>query len=245
MGRVRHNLPMPKQTSAQRWRCPAVLRVKSFLAAALGTAIALVFFPLWFAVPVAVAAGAWGLGVAVLGSSVTVDEEAGTLRLRMGLLLRQVRLFDVTAVLVDEAKVSIGRANGGEVSVYAWRKDRLDALLGVPAVAGDIGHAISRAAALARANREAGAQPVPAGAAMPAGAAVSGAAAAAGQASGAPAAAGVPAGDGSTPASARPAGGRSTPPGPGPGWRRHCWPGPGCSRSSGHCWCGCTGTARC
>ena len=46
-------------------------------------------------------------------------------------------------MLVDKNKVSIGRVSGGEVSLYAWRKGPLDALLGVPEVAGDIGHAIS------------------------------------------------------------------------------------------------------
>jgi hypothetical protein len=148
---VRHNLRMP----IQRWRSPAVPRVKSFLVAALGVTIALVFLPLWFAVPVAAALGGWGLGLAVLGGSVVVDEEAGLLSLRMGLLLRRVRLADITAVLVDQSKVSIGRARGGEISLYTWRKDRLDALLGVPMAAGDIGHAISRSSALAQKDQAA------------------------------------------------------------------------------------------
>ena len=111
--------------------------------AAVGVAVAVVFFPLWFGIPVAVVLGAWGLGMAALGAAVVVDPAAGVLVLRMGLIVRRVRLADVTAVLVDQAKVSIGRANGGEISVYAWRKGPLDVLLGVPAVAGDIGHAIS------------------------------------------------------------------------------------------------------
>lgn len=169
---MRHNLRMPNQPPAEettlhaprdmseekaaapdpeRWRCPVVLRVKSVVIAAVGAAIALVFFPLWFGVPVAVVLAAWGLGMAVFGASVTVDQAAGTLALRMGLVVRRVRLTDVTAVLVDQAKVSIGRATGGEISVYAWRKSPLDALLGAPAIAGDIGHAISKAVALARA----------------------------------------------------------------------------------------------
>jgi uncharacterized membrane protein YdbT with pleckstrin-like domain len=138
----------------ERWRCPAVLRAKSVVIAAAGAAIALVFFPLWFGIPVAVVLAAWGLGMAVFGASVTVDPTAGTLVLRMGLVVRRVRLADVTAVLVDQAKVSIGRANGGEISVYAWRKSPLDALLGAPAIAGDIGHAISKAVALARAAED-------------------------------------------------------------------------------------------
>jgi hypothetical protein len=156
---VRHNLRMP----IQRWRSPAVLRVKSFLAAALGVTIALVFLPLWFAVPVAAVLGAWGLGMAALGGSVIVDEEAGLLSLRMGLLTRRVRLTDITAVLVDQSKVSIGRARGGEISLYTWRKDRLDALLGVPMAAGDIGHAISRSSALAQKDQAAPGTAQPAG----------------------------------------------------------------------------------
>ncbi len=169
---MRHNLRMPKQHSPEettrraargaldgkaagpdmrRWRCPVVLRVKSFVVAAACAAIAVVFFPHWCGIPVAVVLGVWGLGMAALGASVVLDPAAGVLVLRMGLIVRRVRLADVTAVLVDQAKVSIGRANGGEMSVYAWRKSPLDALLGVPAVAGEIGHAISGAAALAQA----------------------------------------------------------------------------------------------
>jgi hypothetical protein len=172
---MRHNRRMPKQHSpekaagrgpegapaekaaapdTERWRGPVVLRVKSAAAAAAGSVVAVVFFPPWFGIPVAVVLAAWGLGVAALGASVTVDRAAGTLALRMGLVVRRVRLTDVTAVLVDQAKVSIGRAGGGEVSVYAWRKSPLDALLRVPAVAGDIGHAISSAVALAKAAAE-------------------------------------------------------------------------------------------
>lgn len=174
---VRHNLRMPKQHSPaepaarspeaapapraaaperERWRCPAVLRVKSAVLAAAGAAVALVFFPLWFGIPVAAVLAAWGLGLAVLGASVLVDRAAGTLVLRVGLVVRRVRLTDVTAVLVDQAKVSIGRARGGEVSVYAWRKSPVDALLRVPAVAGDIGHGISSAVALAKAAESTG-----------------------------------------------------------------------------------------
>jgi hypothetical protein len=149
---MRHNLRMPNQ----RWRCPVVLRIKSVVTAAAGVTIALVFFPLWLAVPVAAVLAAWGLGMAALGSSVTVDVEAGLLGMRMGLVVRRIRLADVTAVLVEANKVSIGRAGGGEVSLYAWRRGPLDALLGVPEVAGDIGHAISKAVALAKAGADPG-----------------------------------------------------------------------------------------
>ena len=154
-GGMRHNLRMPNQ----RWRCPVVLRVKSVVTAAIGVTVALVFFPLWLAIPVAALLGGWALGMAAFGSSVTVNEEAGLLGLRMGLVVRRVRLADVTAVLVDRNKVSIGRAGGGEISLYAWRKGPLDALLGAPAVAGDIGHAIAAAVALAKAHAELHADP--------------------------------------------------------------------------------------
>ena len=152
---MRHNRPMPKQLSGQRWRCPAVLRVKSFAVAAVCVAAALVFFPLWFAIPVALLAAAWGFGLAVLGASVTVDSEAGRVTLRMGLLVRRIELTDITAVVVDRAKLSLGRVSGGEVSLFAWRKGRLDALLGVPVIARDIGHTISRAATEAQADSSA------------------------------------------------------------------------------------------
>ncbi len=172
---MRHNLRMPKLHSpagparapegatdgqapapdTERWRCPAAPRAKSAVLAAAGTAVAVVFFPPWFGIPVAVVLAAWGAGMAALGASVTVDRAAGTLVLRMGLIVRRVRLTDVTAVLVDQAKVSIGRASGGEVSMYAWRKSPLDALLRVPAVASDVGHGISKAVALAKAADDA------------------------------------------------------------------------------------------
>jgi hypothetical protein len=143
---MRHNRCVPRE----QWRAPIVTRVKSVVTAAIGLTIAVVFFPLWFGIPVAVVLGVWALGAASLGTSVMVDSSAGVLVLRMGLIIRRIRLADVTAVLVDQAKVSIGRANGGEISVYTWRQSRFDALLGVPAVASDIGHAISSAVALAQ-----------------------------------------------------------------------------------------------
>ena len=147
---MRHNLRMP----IQRWRCPVVLRVKSVVTAAAGVAAALVFFPLWLAVPVAVLLGVWGLGMAAFGASVTLDTEAALLRMRMGPVFQRIRLADVTAVLVEANKVSIARARGWEVSLYAWGKGPLDRLLRVPAVAGDIGHAISSAVALAQAGTD-------------------------------------------------------------------------------------------
>lgn len=126
-----------------------MLRVKSLVFAALSVTVAAVFFPVWFAAPVAVVLGVWGLNLAVFGMAVVVDADAGVLAFRMGLLTRRIRLTDVTAVLVDESKVSIART-GGEISLYAWRKSRLDGWLRVPAIGGDIGHAIASAVALAQ-----------------------------------------------------------------------------------------------
>jgi hypothetical protein len=139
-------MPIP----VQRWRSPAVLRVKALVFAALGVTVIAVFFPVWFAVPVAVAFGGWELSLAALGAAVTVDKEAGLLVFRMGLIGRRVRITDVTSVLVDTSKVSIARASGGEISLYAWRKSPLDSWLRVPAIAEDIGHAVASAVALAQ-----------------------------------------------------------------------------------------------
>ena len=97
VGGVRHNLRMP----IQRWRCPVVLRVKAVVLAAAGVAVALVFFPLWLAVPVAALLGGYGLGMAALGSSVTLDTDAGLLRMRVGPVFQRIRLANVAAVLVD------------------------------------------------------------------------------------------------------------------------------------------------
>jgi hypothetical protein len=127
-----------------------VLRVKAVVFAGAGLAITLVFFPLWFAIPVAVLLAAWGLGLGVRGAAVSVDKDAGLLVLRVGLITRRVGLTDVTAVLVDQNKVSIARSGGGEISLYAWRKSPLDGWLRVPSVAGDIGHAVAGAVALAK-----------------------------------------------------------------------------------------------
>jgi len=159
---MRHNLCV----SREQWRAPVAARVKSVVIAAAGVTIAAVFFPVWFAVPVAVLCGGWGLSMAVFGGSVVVDTGAGMLVMRMGLITRRVRFTDVRAVLVEQAKVSVARTNGGEISLYAWRKDRVDSLLGMPVVAGDIGHAIASAVALAQA---AGDSPSAADVARPAG----------------------------------------------------------------------------
>jgi hypothetical protein len=152
---MRHNRWVPRQ----QWRAPFVIRVKAVVVAAVSVTIGLVFFPRWFGIPAAVALGAFGLGTAVLGGSVVVDQAAGLLVLRMGLITRRIRFRDVTAVLVDQAKLSVARTRGGEVSLYAWRRGRIDALLRVPVVASDIGHAIASCVALAGADTDAAAAP--------------------------------------------------------------------------------------
>lgn len=156
---MRHNRWVPRE----QWRAPFVIRVKAVVAAAVGVTIGLVFLPRWIGIPVAVVTGALGLGTAVLGGTVVLDRAAGLLVLRMGLITRRVRFTDITAVLVDQAKVSVARVKGGEISVYAWRRGPLDALLGVPVVASDIGHAIASCVALAGADG--GAAPATEGAA--------------------------------------------------------------------------------
>ncbi|HZZ56054.1 MAG TPA: hypothetical protein VFE26_17415 [Trebonia sp.] len=138
----------------QRWRCPVTLQVKSVVVAAAGVVVAGVFFPLWFAVPVMVILGGWGLGMAVRPAEVVLDPDAGTLMFRVGLIARRVRLANVTAMLADGAKVTIARSDGGEISIYAWRKSPLDRWLRIPVVAGDVAHAISRAATAAHRAQE-------------------------------------------------------------------------------------------
>ena len=130
---MRHTFPVP----IQRWRCPVTLQVKSAVVAAAGVVVAGVFFPLWFGVPVMVILGGWGLGMAVQPSEVVLDQDAGTLLFRVGLIARRVRLANVTALLADGAKVSIARSDGGEISIYAWRKSPLDRWLRIPVVAAD------------------------------------------------------------------------------------------------------------
>jgi hypothetical protein len=88
--------------------------------------------------------------MAVMGTSVVVDRGAGLLVFRMGLITRRVRLTDITADLVDKAKVSVARSKGGEISLYVWGNSWLDRWLRAPAEATDIGHAIAGGVALAR-----------------------------------------------------------------------------------------------
>lgn len=131
-----------------------MLQVKSVVVAAAGVVVAGVFFPLWFGVPVMVILGGWGLGMAVRPAEVVLDPDAGALMFRVGLIARRVRLANVTALLADGAKVTIARSDGGEISIYAWRKSPLDRWLRIPVVAGDVAHAISTAATAAHSAQE-------------------------------------------------------------------------------------------
>lgn len=131
-----------------------MLQVKSVVVTAAGVVVAGVFFPLWFGVPVMVILGGWGLGMAVRPAEVVLDPDAGTLMFRVGLIARRVRLANVTAMLADGAKVTIARSDGGEISIYAWRKSPLDRWLRIPVVAGDVAHAISTAATAAHSAQE-------------------------------------------------------------------------------------------
>lgn len=129
-----------------------MLRVKVAVVCAFWVVLALVFFPPWLGVTVAALAGVFGLGVAVLGAVVVIDPAAGVVTLRLGVLFKRVRLADITAVVVDKAKLSLRYARGWEFSFYTWRNGRIDTLLRLPVVASDVGHAISAAATAAQAS---------------------------------------------------------------------------------------------
>jgi hypothetical protein len=145
-----HNLCVP----IQRWSSPVVGRVKVIVIGGLGAAVGIVFFQPWFGIILTTVIGVVCLAYLLLGEAVTLDTEAGTLGLRWGPIVRRVRLADVTAVLVEDSKLSIGRANGGEISVYLWGRGRLDRWIGMPVVAGDIGHAVAKASNAARSAAE-------------------------------------------------------------------------------------------
>ena len=153
----------------ERWRAPFVVRVKALVYAALTVTVALVFLPHWLGIPVAALLGLENLGVALLGLAVVLDPAAGRVVVRRGLLRRRVRLADITGVLVEKEKLSLARAKGGEFSAIMWRKGALDALLRVPVVASDAGHAIAKAVAAAQAASPGAADPAMAGPAGPAG----------------------------------------------------------------------------
>ena len=130
-------------------------RVKGVIGGGLCAAVAIVFFQPWFGITVAAVFGVACIANLLLGAVVTLDTEAGVLGLRWGLIVRRVRLADVTAVLVEDSKLSIGRARGGEISIYLWGRGRLDRWLGLPVAAGDIGHAVAKASNAARSAAEA------------------------------------------------------------------------------------------
>jgi hypothetical protein len=145
-----HNLCVP----IQRWSSPVVGRVKGVIGGGLCAAVAIVFFQPWFGITVAAVIGIACIANLLLGAGVTLDTDAGVLALRWGLIVRRIRLADVTAVLVEDSKLSIGRA-GGEISIYLWGRGRLDRWLRMQVVAGDIGHAIAKASNAARSAAEA------------------------------------------------------------------------------------------
>ncbi|TVY99823.1 hypothetical protein EAS64_39925 [Trebonia kvetii] len=138
----------------QRWSSPVLGRVKGVIGGGLCAAVAIVFFQPWFGITVAAVVGVACIANLLLGAGVTLDTEAGLLGLRWGLIVRRVRLADVTAVLVEDSKLSIGRASGGEISIYLWGRGSFDRWLGMPVVAGDIGHAVARASNAARSAAE-------------------------------------------------------------------------------------------
>ena len=164
---MRHNLPVPNEQSTEnesteepngqlneqptrRWRCPAAVRAESLVLAAVGVTVALVFFPLWFAIPLAAVLTAWYGGITLAGVSVVVDQRARLLVLRVGPVVRRVRLTDISAVLVDQGKISIARTAGGAISLSVWGNSRLHRWLRVHDEATDVGHAIASAVALAQ-----------------------------------------------------------------------------------------------
>jgi hypothetical protein len=134
----------------QQWRCPVLLQAKSAAGAGAGIVVAKVFFAPVLAIPVMAVLGGWGLSMCVRRSAVLLDPDGGRVLVRYGLITRRIRLSGVTAVQVDQAKVTIGTADGDVISLYAWQRSRVDSWLRGPVVAGEVGHAISRAAAAAR-----------------------------------------------------------------------------------------------
>jgi hypothetical protein len=134
----------------QQWRRPVLLQAKSAVVAGTGIVVARVFFAPMLAIPVMAILGAWGLSMCIRRSTVLLDPDGGRVLIRYGLITRRVRLSGVMAVQVDQAKVTIGTADGNVISLYAWQRSRLDRWLRGPVAAGEIGHAISRAAAAAR-----------------------------------------------------------------------------------------------
>lgn len=144
------------ESQIESWRAPVIVQAKAAVSAALGILVAAVFFPLWIAVPVSVALGVWGIGMCVRRPAVVLDAAAGTLTIRLGPITRRVPAGEINAIGLDRGKVTVGKADGTAMSFYAWQKSRLDRWLKVPVVAGDVAHAVAKAAAAARPPEQAG-----------------------------------------------------------------------------------------
>jgi len=144
-------------SSLRHWRAPAILQVKALVSALVTIVVVAVFFPLWIAVPVSVAFGVWGVGMCARRPSVLLDGEAGQLTVRMGPLTRRVAASQIDTVILDRAKVTVGKTDGTAVSFYAWGRSRLDRWLKVPVVASDVAHAISKVAVAAKRPEQEGA----------------------------------------------------------------------------------------
>jgi hypothetical protein len=150
---------------AQEWHAPVVVQLKALVFEAIGILIAAVFFPVGVAIPVSVLLALWGISMCarrpqVLLDPDTADGKAGLLTIRLGLITRRILVSEIEAVVLDRAKVTIGKTGGAAISFYAWRKSQLDAWLKVPDVSSDVAHAISKAATAAQA-RTVAESPVP------------------------------------------------------------------------------------
>jgi hypothetical protein len=142
---------------AQEWHAPVVVQLKALVFEAIGILIAAVFFPVGVAIPVSVLLALWGISMCarrpqVLLDPDTADGKAGLLTIRLGLITRRILVSEIEAVVLDRAKVTIGKTGGAAISFYAWRKSQLDAWLKVPDVSSDVAHAISKAATAAQAR---------------------------------------------------------------------------------------------
>jgi hypothetical protein len=155
---------------AQEWHAPVVVQLKTLASEAIGILIAAVFFPAAVAIPVSVLLALWGISMCarrpqVLLSPAPGGGKPGMLTIRLGLITRRILVSNIEAVVLDQAKVTIGKAGGTAISFYAWRKSRLDTWLKVPDVSSDVAHAISKAATAAQAKTvtefPAGTTPVP------------------------------------------------------------------------------------
>lgn len=142
----------PSETES--WHGPVVLQAKAAALAAIGVVAVAVFFPLWISIPLGVPLAAWGIGMCLRRPLILLDTGAELLTVRLGPITRRVPLCEINAIGLDRAKVSVRKSDGTAFSFYAWGRSRLDRWLKVPVVAGDVAHAISRAAAATSAPEE-------------------------------------------------------------------------------------------